>query len=227
MIFLLEKKPFSKKTLREYKSSQNSPKKIVISSPSPTKDSRDGPERSEKKSNTVGVTNSGLLGNNLISNIRNSPTILIKSPKQNSKFAPADKITNSPTVVKQGIYNKANSKELNELSSFSLNGNSPFKSPVTNLEKRSSEVETLSLNGSGSGNNSNKTSPAKNVPVRKNRNVLTNIDDVNKKNLFTNHPNKEYKDIVITKAVKRESGKGISGISSTELENVKNVLKEE
>lgn len=178
-------------------------------------------ERSEKKSNTVGVTNSGLLGASLGNNFKvSTPSILIKSPKVNSKFAPADRITNSPTVVRQGMFEKSNSKELKELSQFSLNGNSPYKSPSSSMKTDMETLSLTSINSTGSGKNS----PNKNIPVRKNRNNLTNIDDVSKKTSF---PQKEYKDIQITKAVKRESGNNLSGTSSNEFEKITNALKQE
>ncbi len=174
-------------------------------------------ERNERKSQTVGITSNGLLGSGLNIGTNKSPTgspILIKSPKQTSKFAPADKITNSPTLlIKKTISSEQRERDMKELGKFSLNQPSQ-NSPKTPKKEKVTEIDPLTITG-------------KNIPQRKNRNVLTNIDDVHKKSTFNNKS--EYNDIVITKAVKRDSGSGsaLVNLAKCEMDNVKNLLKTE
>jgi len=206
LIFLLEKKPFSKSTLKEFKS----PQKLSISITSPKKEF----ERKNEKSHTVGVTTSHLGSGDMNLNSK----FLIKSPKQNSKFAPSEKITNSPSLKALQL-----SVDDLSLSDKDVKQPSPLKnsylSPVK-LKQNENNIVISPMSDSG---------PAT-LPIRKNRNLLKNIDDVDKKSAFKEH--KEYSDnIEITKAVKQkdgESGKNSSTNSlSKEIENVKELIKSE
>ena len=62
------------------------------------------------------------------------------------------------------------------------------------------------------------------MPIRKNRNLLTNIDDIDKKSAFTNYH--EYsEDIEITKAVKLDVKNSSSNSIAKDIEIVKEVFK--
>ncbi len=135
-----------------------------------------------------------------ISNLPSSPKVYIKSPKSNSKFKPAEKITNSPSVKKKCVDDSEvlDNKNKNCLS---------FKAPIKKQNSNATGINPkISINGE-QVNNEN----TDNFPIRKNRNLLTNIDDVDKKSSFNSK--KEYADdIVITGAVKQSSQKSVKSI---------------
>ena len=122
-------------------------------------------ERKSEKCHTVN-TGGSLLGTNFLtkSPSNGASSHLIKSPKLNSKFAPSEAISNSPTVRNKSPVNPpSNEKPMKITITGPTNTNFEYKSPN---RKDKTELDT------------------KVVPiVKKANNLLTNIDDINKKSI--------------------------------------------
>jgi len=163
--------------------------------------------------------------------------ILVRSPRANSKFSPADRITNSPTLIKKTI-STSGSKFKNQsqnMEDFSLGGSGSqsggYGTPTRSSFRiaKTEKIEMMDIDSNIGGTDKGDNSSFKNLPVRKNRNVLTNIDDKNKKQSVFNNNTKNYKDFVITKAVKRESGNALFSLNPNhkDIEHAKNCIQNE
>ncbi len=228
IIFLLEKRPFTKTTLKEF---NKSPK--IKGNALSDKDKSDKVffERRTEKSHTDKGANPNLLGGDLITNFSpgNSPgKTLIKSPKQQSKFAPNDKITNSPSFRRnQSAVDDMNIRD--NKGQYTLSINAPNKLKKDDQQKTPEKKNNKILRG----DSKDKPSEKKNTdsfPIRRNRNLLKNIDDVDKKSAFKTK--KQYPDdMEIKKVVKTtDSGGSLKDLSNEvnkEVDKAKELIDKE
>ena len=156
--------------------------------------------------------------------------MLIKSPMLNSKFSPSVAIKNSPTI-QNNTQNDKDDLNLNRRKSVP-NQISPLK--ASPLKSCFSPNKNFIDNKYNSQFNVDNEESLNLEPIRKNRNLLKNINDVDKKTSFTNFKNYDDESdsdlIVCYPAVKQSKGssdsmKGLSEKIDKEIESMNLSMK--